>query len=429
MNIIMGQIVDKDTALRHLDALEAELGCTLRRGALAPETVVAAADALARELGSPEARDLLRALGVAGAQAEAMLREAAEFLSRAYLETKLERELGRDPFAWRPVREGAEERFQPLGALTHIAAGNAAGLPAFSVLEGLLAGNVNLLKLPGADDGVSTALLHRLIAIEPALAPYVYVFDLPSTDAVSIARLLAVSDAAAVWGSDFAVSGIRSLAPPNLRLIEWGHRLSFAYVTRAGETPEALELTAEDACAAEQLLCSSPQCVYYETDSFAELTAFAGRFAGALEEACKRFPPQVLEPGAQAEITALLALSEIEELIEEKKVLRGDGWSVVADMNPKLSPSPMYRTVWVKPLPKERMFGTLRPHKGYLQTVGLACADGEFEEITDMLYRCGVCCVMPCGMMAANYAGEPHDGYPALRSYVRTVARRRLPRR
>ena len=50
--------------------------------------------------------------------------------------------------------EEIREETRPLGVLLHIAAGNAEGLPFFSVVEGLLAGNINILKLPGMDDGV-----------------------------------------------------------------------------------------------------------------------------------------------------------------------------------------------------------------------------------------------------------------------------------
>lgn len=50
----------------------------------------------------------------------------------------------------------------PLGVLFHIAAGNAEALPAYSVAEGLLMGNVNLLKLPAAGtDGVIRCLAQR----------------------------------------------------------------------------------------------------------------------------------------------------------------------------------------------------------------------------------------------------------------------------
>lgn len=421
MNIINGQVADKETALQFLDGLEEAVSVTVQSGGIHPKMVIDAADTLSRQLEGPEPLMLLQAMGLGKEQAASMLAEARLFLSRGYLERKLTRELGPEPFAFRAVEPGIREKFQPLGVLTHIAAGNAAGLPAFSVLEGLLAGNVNLVKLPGHDDGLSTAILLRIIEIEPALASYVHVFDLPSTDAVSIGKLLAASDAVAVWGSDFAVSGIRSIAPPNLPIIEWGHRLSFAYVTKAGESEDALSAIARDICTTEQLLCSSPQCVYYGTDSFDDLVAFATRLGKALNSACKRWPAQVLEPGVQAEITMLLALSSVEELIEQKKVLRGDGWSILADGNRELKPSPMYRTVWVKPMPQGEIASVLRKHRRYLQTAGLACAPDERDAVTDALLRAGVCRVMPCGAMASNYAGEPHDGASALRRYIKKV--------
>ena len=424
MNIINGMVVDKEDALRFLEGIDGIVRTTLKQGGISPETVIGAADTLSRELMGTEPLALLLGMGIAKERATAMLREAAEFLSRGYLETKLLRELGVHPFEWRQAAKGALERLEPLGVLTHIAAGNASGLPAFSVLEGLLAGNVNLLKLPGADDGISTALLLRLIEIEPRLVPYIQVFDLPSTDAESIKKLLAASDAVAVWGSDFAVSGIRALASPNVQLIEWGHRLSFAWVTKAGETPEALGGFARDVCGTEQLLCSSPQCVYYEADSFEELKGFAVRFARAMEMAHRAITSQKPEPAAQADITAALLLAEIEELVEDKFVIRGGGWSVVADWNEKLVPSPMYRNVWVKPLREDMLLPVLRPMKGYLQTVGLACAQEELEPLCEALYRCGACRVTAPGMMASNYAGEPHDGAMALRRYTKTVVRR-----
>ena len=60
-------------------------------------------------------------------------------------------------------------RRYPLGVLLHVGAGNMEGLPAYSAVEGLLAGNINLLKLPENDNGISSFLLRRLAAIEPRL--------------------------------------------------------------------------------------------------------------------------------------------------------------------------------------------------------------------------------------------------------------------
>lgn len=421
MNIIRGEVVDTAAARAFLEELPQAIAATLQGQPLVAEEVLRAAEVLWQQLRTQETLELLLALGVGRHSAEDMLREAAQFLSRGYLETKLRRELGPQPFAPRLVEPGITEQQVPLGVLTHIAAGNAAGLPAFSVLEGLLAGNINLLKLPGQDDGLSAALLLRLLEVEPRLAQYVYVFDLPSTDASAIGKLLAVSDAVAVWGGDFAVSGIRALAPPHVPILEWGHKLSFAWVTAAGESPAALDAIARDICQTEQLLCSSPQCVYFHTESFAELQAFAARFGAALGRVSGEIPPQPLEPAVQAEITALAELTRVEELLAPKKVYWGEGWTVIADMDPALRPTPMFRTVWVKPLTAGTALDTLRAQRGYLQTAGLACGPQERQALMALLLRCGLCRVMPCGQMASNYAGEPHDGASALRRYTRTA--------
>ncbi len=418
MNLIDGRIVGEADCRKFLDQLGDFIAETLAGGFPDAQTVISAADALSQSLCRENAASWLPADDKAAA---ALLAQAKQFLSRAYLVRKLELELGSNAFDFRETGNGRRVTFRPLGVLTHIAAGNAQGLPAFSVLEGLLTGNINLLKLPGYDDGLSTALLHRLVGIEPKLKRYVSVFDLPSTDAQAIRRLLAVSDAAAVWGSDFAVTGIRALAPPGLQLIEWGHKLSFCCVTRRGESPEALAGIARDICETEQLVCSSPQCVYYQTDSFDDLAAFGVRLAAVLEGTAVLYPPLTPDMHAQAEITELCLRSSLEELLCGKTLIKGHSSCVIVDDDPSVAASPGFRTVWLKPMRAGQLDAALRRQHGYLQTAGVACAPDELSGLSERLYRSGVCRVMPCGEMTSNTAGEPHDGQYALRRYVKAV--------
>jgi hypothetical protein len=50
----------------------------------------------------------------------------------------------------------------PLGVLFHITAGNVDGLPFMSLLDGLLTGNINIVKLPKEEGGVTVSLLEEL---------------------------------------------------------------------------------------------------------------------------------------------------------------------------------------------------------------------------------------------------------------------------
>jgi len=115
--------------------------------------------------------------------------------SKESLLHRLAVELGDDygkPVTFRPIfREySVTQQTVPLGVLLHIAAGNADGLPAFSILEGLLTGNINILKLSAAEGGISVRLLLEFIKAEPVLADYIYVFDYSSRDIEHIEKLI-----------------------------------------------------------------------------------------------------------------------------------------------------------------------------------------------------------------------------------------------
>ncbi len=171
----------------------------------------------------------------------------------------------------------------PLGILLHIASGNVDVLPAYSVIEGLLAGNINILKLPAGDSGLSVKLLSELIAIEPSLADYIYVFDVPSTELDTLKLLADYSDAVVVWGGDAAVSATRQFASASTKVISWGHKLSFAYADINATDNQFFDL-AKHICTTNQLLCSSCQGIYVDTESKDEQVEFAKRFFSVLKE-------------------------------------------------------------------------------------------------------------------------------------------------
>ena len=245
-----------------LEGLGAEISQVLRRPPPPAEVVIAACDALAGRLLAGEFDGLLASLGLEERFTREQVRSAAALMRRDSLEYKLELELGRDFTAPRRLepphaRLSFTRQVLPLGVLFHIAAGNVDGLPAYSVVEGLLTGNVNLLKLPQADQGLSVLLLKALVDQAPELAPYVWVFDTPSDDLPAMKRMAELSDGIVVWGGDGAVSAVRRFAPPGVKLIEWGHRLSFAYLSGEQDRERDWPALARHIIDTQQLLCSS----------------------------------------------------------------------------------------------------------------------------------------------------------------------------
>ncbi|MBR4194634.1 MAG: acyl-CoA reductase [Oscillospiraceae bacterium] len=406
-----------------LAGLEAKLNATLAGPPLEAETVVAAIDELGKRVAAGEFDERIAALQIDGAEQYKEL--AVRLLRRDNLEFMLRTELGADfrpdyltepPAGLQPVRVLT----RPLGVLLHIAAGNADGLPAFSVAEGLVTGNINILKLPQADNGLSLEIFQALLELEPRLADYIYVFDTPSSDVGAIQRMAELADGIVVWGGEAAVSAVRRFAHPGTKLIEWGHRLSFAYLS--GAVPER-ELTAlaEHLVVTRQLLCSSCQVIYLDTERMEDLRAFCDRFWPILQRAAEARRPRTL--GAVAELTLRTYTDRLEAILNggTSKPWSSPLCSLIPKEDSALELSPMFANVLVKRLPRQEILPVLRKAKSYLQTAGLACPPAEREALTQLLAQAGLTRITRPGSMSEGVPGEAHDGSYPLQRYIRIV--------
>lgn len=424
MNLAGGKIIRDEDRQTALDELEGRVLQTLAKERLNPQTVLDACDALSASL-SDKHLPLIMQLGYDREAASEYLQEVKTMLSRDYLSRKLETELG--PFydkdrQYIPLdrTQPVTERRMPVGVILHIAAGNADGLPAFTVIEGLLAGNINILKLPSHADPVSGQILMALIEKEPVLADYIYVFDYTSKDLEAMKKMAELADAVVVWGSDAAVAAVRQMVQPDTRIIEWGHKISFAYLTESGMTEENLRQLAEHICKTDQLLCSSCQGIFIDTDDMDTVNQFCERFIEILEAASQKYP-RTLELGLQAEVSLQMQNEELESVFNGNKLYRKEGCSVIAASDHLLEVSAMFRNCRVKRLPRRDLLSVLRPYKNHLQTVGLLCSASEKQELADMLMKTGVVRVTDGGHMSSMYCGAPHDGEYSLQRYTKLV--------
>jgi hypothetical protein len=437
MNLIAGCLMSDAEAHSQLEKLDALILQTHQGDPLPVDRVIAACDALSDQINETDHLGLLVNLGMPVEKARRELALVKEMMRRAWLEQRLQTEFGpsfHDPRSFisrgqdRPVRQA----WKPLGTLLHIAAGNVDALPVFSVIEGLLTGNINILKLPGTDAGLSTAILGQLMGIEPAIIPYVFVFDTPSTDLEAMEKMAACADAVVVWGGDAAVSAVRQMARPDTRIIEWGHKISFAYVSAgepvsgeavAGEAiPDAeLEGIAYNICDTEQLLCSACQGIYLDTDRFDVVVQFAQRFLEILNAVAARMPARP-DPYLAAQKTLELYTEDLESLKTQKRVFRAEHASVTAYADPALHPSYMFRNPWVKPLPQKDLLAELLKYKNHLQTAALVCGPEQKPALEALFEKTGVVRLTSGARMSAVYCGQPHDGEFALRRYMKIMS-------
>ncbi len=414
MILAHGQIYEESLQKSIISSLKKEIPATLEGPKLEIEKIYAAAERLYQRVLKGEFDELAAPLlAMAHLSHETFLEYAKEFSAEG-LRKKVELELGKDPFSPHEISSHHFAIRRPLGVLLHIAAGNVDFLPAYSVLEGLLAGNINLLKLPSGDKGLSVKLLQELIQEEPSLSPYIYVFDVPSTEVDTLKELSHYADAVVVWGGDFAVKGVREFADPNSQIITWGHKLSFAYVDQK-TSDEDLRGLAEDICLSNQMLCSSCQGLYYDGSDEKEIEEFAKRFVSILSETNARMGPAALGMRAKS------ALAILNEKMEGRgKIFQSPGVSAIVYPDSDLLLSFLFRNVWIKPLPEEKIVEVLKPYRGYLQTCALLVEQEKRAALRERFFLAGLT-RLSGPHMSLTEPGEAHDGSYALSRYTRIV--------
>ena len=210
------------------------------------------------------------------------------------------------------------------------------------------------------------------------------------------------------------------MAPPGCRLIEWGHRLSFAYLSHwtQGELPGL----AEHILRTGGLLCSSCQVIYLDTDLLSVAEQFCKKFLPVLENAAAQ---HYKTPGQAAQGALYVRETALEQAVDRAGSgdlnFPGKLCSLTLRRDMELELSHLHGNVLVKRLPRQELIPVLRRRRGRLQTAGLICPDSEREVLAALLARAGLTRVTRAGRMSASFPGEAHDGEYSLRRYIRIV--------
>ncbi|MFP4077974.1 MAG: acyl-CoA reductase [Candidatus Izemoplasmataceae bacterium] len=409
---------DKDQS-RLLRLLKTDLEETLSSDdKLKPHHVMDACEQLTKEIEGGQFDSTIKPLLNAYDIPEDHFQQYVSMFKREALEKKVAIELGDDYRESSELSATTKRQIHPLGVLFHIAAGNIDVLPAYSVIEGLLSGNINLLKLPSGDKGVSIDLLSELIRIEPRLKDYIYVFDVPSKEFETLKIFADLADALIVWGGDEAITAARTMASPNTKIIEWGHKLSFAYASTDASEEDMIGL-ARHIITTNQLMCSSAQGIFVDTEDRETLDNFAERFFNVLVHVQKDYAPVPFTMKSKNAVE--LYYESMVKKTSGKRIWKQDGISVMTSDDNTLELSLLFRNVWVKMLPSKHIVKTIKPHKNHLQTASIMAPEGQYEHYLERLIQAGVVRIKKPSEMSSVTLGESHDGVYPLRLYTRVV--------
>jgi len=368
--------------------------------------------------------------GATKQKAEGMLGSIISFISKENIQKKLTQELGsKNPFTLeRPhMKEEYFESWMPLGTLVHIAPTNVFSVGVLAVIEGLLSANINILKTSANQHQLPQLFFEALLDFDRKnlLKEYIIILEVSSKEKALLQKIINKADVVSAWGSEEAIRSIEKMVPKGVRLVEWGHKISFAYFAKEClEDREAMRKVCEDISLLDQNACSSPQDIFIESNSFEELQKFAKNFAKILEEVSQLSPRMEPNSAQQAEITTLLSIAKTEEAMQLTSVIQAEdlSWSVIADRRRTLSVSPLFRTILIKPLPQNEIISNLHPMKSYLQTVALIAPKRRVFPLSQLLFSAGALRIRGAGEMHNGYVGEPHDGLYALPSFMKRVS-------
>ena len=161
MILYKGEIYPNEKQVELISSLKEDMYLTLQnKETLSYMTVIEACDKLYQRVINHEFDDIALPLLKALNMPYSALERYAKVFSKEGLLKKIDIELGDLKYGVLSLDENNSRYYEPLGILFHIAAGNVDLLPAYSVVEGLLVGNINILKLPTGDNGLSI-LLHK----------------------------------------------------------------------------------------------------------------------------------------------------------------------------------------------------------------------------------------------------------------------------
>ncbi|RON48112.1 long-chain-fatty-acyl-CoA reductase [Pseudomonas frederiksbergensis] len=348
-----------------------------------------------------------------------------DFCQPDHLIHKLDRELGMQPRSLRRIdyQQPRLESWHPLGLVVHITPGNAPTLAFCAVLESLLAGNINWLRPSSTDQGLTARLLHALGQCDSSgrLADFIAVLPVETPH---IARLCTRADAVAAWGGDTALKAIRQQLPGGCRWIDWGHRISFAYLCPDAAQPQALDALVDEICRLDQQACSSPQWVLVDSDDPAVLRDVGTCLAQAFERRHAQWPALTPTDQEASEITTRCAMAKLGQCFSGQtgEVWAGAGWRVIWEHHRTLAPSPLFRTLVLKPVPQRLIAETLLPWRTVLQSCALICPPAQTPILVRTLVNAGVTRIAPVRSIHDGYPGEPHDGVFALTRLSRRIS-------
>jgi len=379
---------------------------------------------------------LPEATGFSVPMLELGMQELVWSLDRDTLTKKIDVEFGGVPLAIGEKynrRSKTGLRYYPLGTILHVLSGNVFLVGPGSLIEGLVTGNVNVLKMPSEERFFLPLFLESLRECDRdgVVSSSIAAIDFSSSQTDVIDVFKNQMDGLVIWGGESAVNAYRNSLPARTRVIVFGPKLSFSVVTRQGLETLGADLIARaianEVVIWDQQACTAPQVCYVESAESAREILRA--LPEAIRKVQKGMPPGRPSADAAVEIRKLRGVAEVREALGEGLLVDSGNDNLdhtfILDRALELEPSPLSRTLRFVPYTNlGEVLDAVEAVRGYLQTVGIAASPFEWNALSAEFSLRGALRLLPLGTMSGGEIDDPHDGLHDLPQFMNQVVLR-----
>ena len=394
--------------------------------------IISTIDAVARKLRDPA--DPVRVLldeavphltGYSPAMSSLIIDRMAQDWTRPALERVLAAELGDGAILEQFVRQEKREVMAVAPRLvTHVFAGNIPGVAVTSLVRALLVRAASLGKTASEEPLLAPLFAQAIAAQNRIVGNALAVTYWPGGDQISEETAFAAADAVVVYGGATALAAVRRLAPPHVRVLDHGPRLSAGFVARdaLGSADAATTLARDIAHAVatfDQQGCVSPHAVFVECDGMVSARGLAESIAGELRALQRHLPRGSLTP---AEAAAIRETRTRAEFASDMDLVSGpdEPFTVILSGRAAFDASCLQRTIVIHDVRTlDEALSMLAPHRPLLQSAALAGDDGFGIHLA----RAGFTRITSFARIPWPDPAEYHDGRGPLTEFLSFVER------
>jgi phenylacetate-coenzyme A ligase PaaK-like adenylate-forming protein len=369
---------------------------------------------------------LIKESGFSDEEVNSTLSLLSGLLSRESLEARVRSEFTNDKvldqFTKLP-HFGGLVKAVPKGILLHVTAGNVFLSSIDSLIMGFLTKNISVLKVSSSNQFFPLFFAEKLKSFDAKkiLSDKFAVLHWKGGDLETESFIKSKVNTIIAWGGEEMIKSYQKDLPQNVKLLDFGPKISLQVITKQALDNKFLHLVAEavvrDVIPWDQSACASPQNLYLQ-EGIDEL-----EFMSALDAAFNASPKRgVVSDDEAVEILKEKYRGLYSELMDGGRVSEGKEHLLHLESNRFIKPSPLARSLIIKRFKDASdLYNHLEPFSYYLQSCSYLFADAEKTDYLNSLAITGLKRFAPLGTITWGMEGAPHDGRFVLRELVNFI--------